>query len=222
VSAMYAMSRDSLWFRDLAHAAGTNWALRHVVANEGADGVRREMARKTLSSAEDGTMKNSSSSRWLLRDAVTTLSTGRAKGRPPPPPHLFGSPRSRSASPGCPCTRSPTPHRSSCSCRPPARERGRGREAAASARAALLPEGGCRHAAGADGGPAGFHRRATRGREAVAATAILLGGVARLSLLAIPTWLPPLPPRAPTATRGGPPACRGERPAGDSRKKWRG
>jgi hypothetical protein len=99
---------------------------------------------------------------------------------------------------------------------------GRGREAAASARAALLPEGGCRHAAGADGGPAGFHRRAARGRGAVAATACLLGGVARLPLLAIPTWLPPLPPRAPTATRGGPPACRSERPAGDSRKKWRG
>jgi hypothetical protein len=32
---MYAMSRDSLWFRDPARAAGTNWALRHVVANEG-------------------------------------------------------------------------------------------------------------------------------------------------------------------------------------------
>jgi hypothetical protein len=31
---MYAMSRGNLWFRDLARAAGTNRALRRVVADE--------------------------------------------------------------------------------------------------------------------------------------------------------------------------------------------
>ncbi|CAN6174213.1 unnamed protein product [Urochloa humidicola] len=48
VSAMYAMSRGSLRFRGLARAAGADRALRRVVADEGAGGVRREMARKTL------------------------------------------------------------------------------------------------------------------------------------------------------------------------------
>jgi hypothetical protein len=48
VSAMYAMSRGSLRFRGLARAAGADRALRRVVADEGAAGVRREMARKTL------------------------------------------------------------------------------------------------------------------------------------------------------------------------------
>ncbi|CAL5081309.1 unnamed protein product [Urochloa decumbens] len=48
VSAMYAMSRGSLRFRGLARAAGADRSLRRVVADEGAGGVRREMARKTL------------------------------------------------------------------------------------------------------------------------------------------------------------------------------
>ncbi|CAL5074466.1 unnamed protein product [Urochloa decumbens] len=48
VSAMYAMSRGSLRFRGLARAAGADRSLRRVVADEGAAGVRREMARKTL------------------------------------------------------------------------------------------------------------------------------------------------------------------------------
>ncbi|KAF8657618.1 hypothetical protein HU200_059765 [Digitaria exilis] len=48
VSALYAMSRGSLRFRGLARAAGADRALRRVVADEGAAGVRREMARKTL------------------------------------------------------------------------------------------------------------------------------------------------------------------------------
>jgi hypothetical protein len=59
---MYAMSRGNLWFRDLARAAGTNRALRRVVADEGAGGVRREMVWKTSSSAKDGAVKKSSSS----------------------------------------------------------------------------------------------------------------------------------------------------------------
>jgi hypothetical protein len=40
------------------------------VTDEGAGGVRREMARKTSSFAGDGAVKKSSSSRRLLRDAV--------------------------------------------------------------------------------------------------------------------------------------------------------
>ncbi|CAN6217545.1 unnamed protein product [Urochloa humidicola] len=48
VSAMYAMSRGSLRFRGLARAAAADRALRRVVADAGAGGVRREMARKTL------------------------------------------------------------------------------------------------------------------------------------------------------------------------------
>lgn len=48
VAAIYALSRGSLRFRGLAHAAGADKALRRV-ADEGAPGgVRREMARKTL------------------------------------------------------------------------------------------------------------------------------------------------------------------------------